>query len=1106
MVTRLVEAGDNAGAGPFRVVAIGASAGGLEALEQFFANTPPDTGFAFVVIQHLAPDFKSMMDELLRRYTNMPVFIAENNQSLRPDGIYLIPPRVDMIISSGRLLLSERDTSAGLNLPIDLFFRSLANDLGSASIGVVLSGTGSDGSRGVVAIHEAGGLVVVQDPETATFDGMPKSALATGVVDARIPPESMPGFLKERAREIATSPFDTPVGTLLDDHSEPDTYDAVFRLLSEHHNVDFHQYKLSTIARRVERRVRLRGCRTVEEYVRLLTTEHGEITDLYHDLLIGVTEFFRDGAVWDVLAEQVLQRLFDELPADQEMRCWVAGTATGQEAYSLAMLVHETATRMGRQASARIFATDLHKSSIEFAGLGVYSAEALEGLSDARRARWFVARDDGQFQVNTELRRLVVFAQHNLISDPPFTKLDLVTCRNLLIYLQAPAQHRALTLFHFGLRRGGALFLGSSEALGDLEGEFDTIDRRHKIYAKRRDGRLSVNLRDVRAHDLTVVRPHLTPLTRLSSATLQQQLLRAYDTLLDTYVPPALLIDSNGTLLHTFGRAAEMLRPVGGRTSVEASTLVYPELRIPLTSGIQRLHREGGAVSYGGIRVRLVSGEERIVRMHLRPLGLGTRDDAILVVFETEEQPELPGSGGAAGQLGLLDATGEVPAEQPPTSADHLRYLEAELRYARENLQATVEELETTNEELQATNEELMASNEELQSSNEELHSVNEELYTVNKEYETKIEELTQLTDDIENLLESTQIGTVFLDAQLRVRKFTPAAAEQFNLLPQDIGRPIAHMSRNIELDDFVGQLRTVLLSGQVTEEEVQHHNGTWYLMRLHPYRTESGHVDGVVVTFVDIQTMKHVTASLARRNADLRGFAYGVSHDLQEPVRIIISFADVLRRRYGGLAEGDGADAESVGPILDEVGAAASRLRKMLDAILVYSRVDTRARPAVEVPLSTVMNTVQQALAVDVTSAGALLEIGPLPAVYGDETQLVWLMKELITNALRFRGTEPPHVTISASKEPTGFVRIDVRDNGVGIPANQQEVVFEMFKRLQPRATHAGLGAGLTIARRIVERHGGEIHADASVTAGSLVWFTVPADAESTRREQSGP
>ena len=400
-----------------------------------------------------------------------------------------------------------------------------------------------------------------------------------------------------------------------------------------------------------------------------------------------------------------------------------------------------------------------------------------------------------------------------------------------------------------------------------------------------------------------------------------------------------------------------------------------------------------------------------------------------------------------------------------------------------------------------------MASNEELQSSNEELHSVNEELYTVNKEYETKIEELTQLTDDIENLLESTQIGTVFLDAQLRVRKFTPAAAEQFNLLPQDVGRPIAHMSPNIELDDFVGQLRSVLTSGQVMEEEVQHHNGTWYLMRLHPYRTESGHVDGVVVTFVDIQTMKHVTASLARRNADLRGFAYGVSHDLQEPVRIIISFADVLRRRYGPLTEGDTTDAAAVAPILDEVAAAAARLRQMLDAILVYSRVDTRARPPADVPLSLVMNTVHEALAREIAEAGGHLEVGHLPTVWGDEAQLVWVMKELVTNALRFRGTDAPRITISAGKDSSGFVRVDVRDNGIGIPANQREVVFEMFKRLQPRDTHAGLGAGLTIARRIIERHGGEIHADAAAREGSHVWFTMPSDAESMMRsERSAP
>jgi two-component system, chemotaxis family, CheB/CheR fusion protein len=360
------EVSDNATVAPLRVVAIGASAGGLEALEQFFAAMPSNTGFAFVVIQHLAPDFKSMMDELLRRHTHMPVVAAENNLALAGDTLYLIPPRVDMIVSSGRLLLSERDTSAGLNLPIDLFFRSLASDFGSAAVGIVLSGTGSDGSRGVMSIHEAGGMVIVQDPETATFDGMPNSALATGCADVVVAPDQMAAHLLRTSQAPVGREIDFDADGFSDDPAQVETYEAVFRILSEEHGVDFHQYKLSTIARRIERRVRLRGCRAIDDYVRLLNLEQGEVADLYADLLIGVTEFFRDGPAWDALRDTVLPRLIDELPIDQELRCWVAGTASGQEAYSLAIVVHEAAAALGRVVNARIFATDLHKASIEY--------------------------------------------------------------------------------------------------------------------------------------------------------------------------------------------------------------------------------------------------------------------------------------------------------------------------------------------------------------------------------------------------------------------------------------------------------------------------------------------------------------------------------------------------------------------------------------------------------------------------------------------------------------------------------------------------------------------------------------------------------------------
>lgn len=1076
--------------GSVRVVGIGASAGGLEALEQLFSHMPADTRMAFVVVQHLAPDFKSLMDELLRRHTQMPVNVAENGMPIESNAVYLIPPRADMVVSGMRLLLSERDTSKGLNLPIDLFFRSLATECGKRAVGIVLSGTGSDGSRGAVAIREAGGLVMCQSPDSAAFDGMPSSALATGAVDVVLPPARMPEFLLANPVSVRSTWQSLPHH--MGDEAVPELYAPVFRLLSEHHGVDFQLYKLTTIARRIERRLRLRGCHAVADYVALLDSDPAELTALYHDLLIGVTEFYRDPDVWDQLAEDVLPDLFADLPVEQELRAWVAATATGEEAYTVAMLLHETALRLGRQPLIRIFATDLHKVSIEFAGQGVYPEAAVQPLGAERIRKYFTRRDDGFYQIGAELRRLVVFAQHNLLVDPPFTKLDLVSCRNLLIYLQPATQRRVMSLFHFGLRRGGALVLGSSETLGDLESEFEIIDRRNKIYSKRRDGRLPVALRRTRVPgEMESSRlHHLHPLLRLPSVAAQQQLMRAYDTLLDTYVPPAFLIDSSGALLHTFGTAGELLQPLTGRTTVDVTALVLPELRMALTTGLQRAQREALPITFGGLRIRLPNGEERVVRLQVRSLTKARRDEPVLVVIEEEISPGAPP---------VSDPSGEVltQADEIPQAREHIQYLEAELRYAREHLQATVEELETTNEELQATNEELMASNEELQSSNEELHSVNEELYTVNKEYEDKIDELTQLSDDIENLLESTQIGTVFLDERLCVRKFTPAAARQFNLLAQDIGRPIAHLNRNITFDRFTEALQLVLATGAPSQHEVRHQDGGWFLLRLHPYRHEPGQVSGVVLTFVDIQALKVASAHLMRRNADLQGFAYSVSHDLREPVRMILGFAQLLETKYSALAGTNDKDRL----FLDQIRQAGKRLAAMLDSVLAYARVDTQTREMAYLPLARPLQTAWDRLRQSVEQNEAEVKIESLPEVFGDESQLMQLMQELCTNAIKFRSKAAPIIRVSARPQGGDLWRIEVRDNGIGLPAEHSDKIFEMFRTLHARDAYPGMGAGLAIARRIVERHGGEMHAEPVPDGGALIWFTLHANPQSLER-----
>ncbi|MFK7916625.1 MAG: CheR family methyltransferase [Ilumatobacter sp.] len=1054
---------------PRLVIGIGASAGGLEALEYFFDDLPKEkTGFAFVVVQHLAPDFKSLMDELIRRHTSLPVHVAENDQLLLPDSISLIPPNFDMIMSGGRLLLSERDNTETLNLPIDRFFKSMATDLGDRAVAVVLSGTGSDGSRGVVAVHEAGGRVVVQDPLTAAFDGMPNSTIATGVADVRLPPSDMPGYLT-RAAGLSHIAVDAP-----ESPDESAVYQPVFELLSEHHHVDFNQYKLGTIARRIERRLRLAGSSSVSDYLSLLYEEPEQITVLYHDLLIGVTEFFRDEAAWARLAEIVIPELFDTVEPGEEIRCWVAGTASGQEAYTLAILLQEAADERNVPLRARIFATDLHQASIDTASQGVYPVESVEHLSDERRTNYFTERDSDNVQISTDTRKLVVFAQHNLISDPPFTKLDLITCRNVLIYFQPQAQLRALTRFQFGLRRGGTLFLGSSESIGELDTEFETLDRRQKIFVKQHDRSISLGLRELR-NPTTPARRDAIP--GLSD---QVQLMRAYDELLQKYAPPSLLVNASGLLLHAFGAASSYFKPISGRTTIDVTELVFDELRLPLISGLQRLQRERKNLSYHGVRISQSGDDDDIaVDVHLAPVSGSGGSATVLITLEESE---------ASKRTVDTTSTPVDPLEWNQAVPAHLKELEAELRFAQENLQTTVEELETTNEELQATNEELAASNEELQSSNEELHSVNEELYTVNKEYESKIEELTQLTDDVENLLESTRIGTIFLDRNLRIRKFTPAAADEFNLLAQDIGRPISHLSHNIEVDGFSDLLHQVLDTGRPLEFEAEHNNGQWYLMRLHPYFAQRI-VQGVVITLIDIGTLKHVSASLARSNADLRSFAYGVSHDMQEPVRVITNLGDVLVSRLAGEADGD----TELTFLLDQVKTASDRLRAMLDAMLMFSRVDTRGGEFERCSLNDTVGEILRRREAELDAAHASIEVGDLPTVVGETVQLSWLFGELITNSLKFRSDSAVRISISATTHNNEMVRVTVSDNGTGIPIGQRHAVFDLFKRLRERGDAPGVGAGLTIARRIVDHHGGEIYVDGPIEGGAAISFILP-------------
>jgi len=828
---------------PRLVVGIGASAGGLDPLVRFFDHLPKDTGMAFVIVQHLSPDFKSLMDELLARHTPLPIHLVEDGMLVEADHVYLIPAKKEMIISGGRLLLGDRGRPQDLTLPIDVFFRSLAQDCGPHAVSIVLSGGGSDGSRGICDVHHAGGLVLVQDLESAQFDGMPRAAREAGVADALLEPQEMPRALLEHAERRAAAR--AAAGPASAAPAPLQGLDAVYRMLQEEFGIDFTHYKPSTVTRRIERRLALARSQDLEEYLRRLRNEREELDALYRDLLIGVTRFFRDPEAFALLEQRILPELMARTPPEAPLRLWVAGCATGEEAYSLAIAVQDLMARVGER-TVKIFATDVHRGSLEKAAAAIYDDEALANVSPERLARYFT-RAGSNYQVVPDLRQMIVFAQHNVIRDAPFTRLDLITCRNLLIYLQPAAQQRCLSFFHFALRQGGALFLGPSETLGPLAHGFEILDKHWQLYRKQGESRTSVDTRRPAASaDPRLSAPPATPAPRQSLA----QLLGTYDALLDEVMPPGLLVSESGELVHVFAGGSRFLRMPDGRQGLGVLELVRGELKMILAGALKRALREPSAIVFKGVRA---GGEEDDASYRVTVRAVRGRSGSAPHVLVSIE----PMHG-----EGQRPAPAEKQIDLDQVSREQLAALESELGHTKENLQAAVEQLEASNEELQASNEELQASNEELQSTNEELQSVNEELYTVNAEYQRKIAELTELTNDMDNLLASTEVGTIFLDGQLRIRKFTPQVAQTFSLVPHDVGRPIDAFAHKMDHPELVEDLRRVLATGQPVEHDLLDLQGKAFFLRLLPYRVK-GSIDGVVLTLIDVSGLKQAEDAL---------------------------------------------------------------------------------------------------------------------------------------------------------------------------------------------------------------------------------------------------
>lgn len=828
----------------FPIVGLGASAGGLDAFEQFFRNVPPDIGMAFVLVPHLDPSHASILTEILQRTTTMPVVEAQDQVKVAPGCVYIIPPNREMAVFRGTLQLSMPEVPRGQRMPIDAFLRSLAEDQGENAIGVILSGTGTDGTQGLRAILGAGGVALVQDPATAKYDGMPVSAIQAGYVTHILPAGKMPEVLRTGVHAQTVRP-ELPATTA---SAAVSGMNRILMALRTHTGHDFSQYKKNTIGRRIERRMSQHNIEDVEVYARYLKEHPAELHILFKELLINVTSFFRDPEAFDFLKQDILPRLLADKPAGYVFRAWVAGCATGEEAYSIAILLREYMDEREEEFKVQLYATDLDDEAIAVARAGLYPPNIAADVTPERLRRFFIKEEAG-YRVKKQIREMVVFATQNIIKDPPFTKLDLLSCRNLMIYLESELQNRLIPAFHYALKSSGVLFLSPSESIGSHPDLFAPLSRKWKFY---RAVHSIAATRTVVASGLSwTAEPGAKSVGEVVKKTREPNFAELTKrVLLQYFAPASVMTDLEGNILFVHGETGKYLRPAPGQATLNLVDMAREGLQLELRTALQIAASHGTSTLNREVLVK-TNGDFQTVSLSVRPQpSAQDGQELLLVSFQDvayEEGKPVPG------KRGHSKGSAEVRRSE---------ILEHELAYTKENLQATIEEqqasneeLKSTNEELQSTNEELQSTNEELETSKEELQSVNEELITVNAELQAKIEQLAGMQNDMKNLLDNVNVGTIFLDPQLNIRRFTRWATQAYRLIATDVGRPLADIKSDIEGHDLLAEAQTVLDTLVPCECEVRTHGGAWYLTRIQPYRTLDNVIDGVVLTFTDISS-----------------------------------------------------------------------------------------------------------------------------------------------------------------------------------------------------------------------------------------------------------
>jgi two-component system CheB/CheR fusion protein len=1058
------------------VVGIGASAGGLKALQQFVEAVPAESGMAFVVIVHLDPERESRMAELLQDRSVIPVTQVTGPTAVEENHIYIIPPGQDLEMQSTTIALRDRGERSG-HAPVDLFFRTLADAFGQDAIGVVLSGTGADGADGIRYIRQAGGITVAQSPDEAEHDGMPTSAIATGHVDLVLPS----GRIPEELLRLRHPPIGTRYGSGATAETE---LGPILQTLRRRTGHDFSLYKQATVVRRLERRLRFNDVRSPADYLELLQSSAAESQALLRDMLISVSSFFRDPEAYKAL-EKRTPLLFEGKGPTDTVRVWVVGCATGEEVYSVAMVLAEYAATLSDPPQIQMFATDIDEKSYAWGRAGVYTAAAVAKIPPERLKRFFTKESSG-YRIAKSLRDMVLFAGHNVLHDPPFSRMDLITCRNVFIYLKSEAQEWLLETFHFALNRKGLLLLGTSESTGgsalfvEVDGGSQRLYRRSSA-ATRPPGRLSAAdpLRFSAQAASGSVSQADVPKTPFSYGALHVRMV-------EEYAPASVVVNDRLDVVHLSAGAGRYLRLGGGQPTTNLLRLSKEDLRRVLRTSLHHAFAKGMPTTR---RVRMsVDGAWQQIRVQVRPSEVdGDAGRFALVVFEADESESVAGA---------------LPVQPEGASAAEVE-LEDELRRTRDLLESTIAahdrtiaELQTVNEELLSINEEQRAATEELETGREEIQSINEELTTINQEYQSTIEELKRTNADLQNLIESTEIGTIFLNRAMRIRRFTPAIAALFNFVATDQGRPFPDITHRLKYPELISDVKTVLISLERLEREVESDTGRSYIVRINPYHSLDGGSDGVVLTFFD-NTVQHRIeqqlreATLVAENANLAkgAFMTTLSHEFRTPLNAILGFADLLDLENGLTVVQNARVAR--------IRAGALHLSSMIDEILSFAKLDG-GHEVVQSERVDARMIAHEASALIESAAGAkglefVLDLPAAPVnLMTDRAKARQILINLCGNAVKF--THEGEVRLGVQTEGDR-VTFEVRDTGMGIAPEYQQQIFERFWQVRSGslAIAGGLGIGLAAAREYARLLGGDVQVSSELGIGSVFHFWLP-------------